>query len=1122
MKCPRCQHENRPGAKFCEECAAPLARACINCGAQLSATAKFCSECAHPAGPASPPGPQRFGAPETYTPKHLAERILTSKTALEGERKQVTVLFADMKGSMELLADRDPEEARRILDPVLERMMEAVHRYEGTVNQVMGDGIMALFGAPLAHEDHAARACYAALRMQESVARYVAEIHRDEGVPLQIRIGVNSGEVLVRSIGSDLRMDYTAVGQTTHLAARMEQMAMPGSILIAADCLRLAEGYVVVRPLGPRPVKGLNAPVEVYEIIGTSRVRSRLHTAAARGLTRFVGRHGELDQLHQALERARTGHGEVIAVVGEPGVGKSRLYWEFIHSKHTQGCLIVESGSTAGQATAFLPVVELLKAYFQIEPSDDVMRIGEKVTSKLLSLDRLLEPFLPALLWILDVPVEDAQWQRLDPRQRRRRTLDGVTRLLLRESQAQPLLLLFEDLHWIDEETQALLDSLVESLPTARLLLLVNYRREYQHGWGSKTYYRQIRIDPLPPASAEELLSGLLGEDPTLEPLTRLLIERTEGNPFFLEESVRTLVETGALAGKRGAYRLEKAPQSLQIPPTVQAILTARIDRLAPADKRLLQAASVVGKDVPFVLLQAIADEGEDALRQGLDRLRAAEFLYETRLSPDREYTFRHALTHEVAYGSLLQDRRRELHRRIVATMETLSSNRIAEEVDRLAHHAVRAEVWDKAVIYLRQAGAKAAARSAYREAAGWFEQALGVLQHLPERRDTIEQAIDLRLDLRNSLHPLGEFRRTLAPLREAETLAEGLDDPPRLARVSACLSQYCRLMESPERAIESGQRALVIAGALGDFALQIVSNVSLGQAYRARGDYRRAIDALRRNVAALQGYLLQEGFGQLALPSVLSRTWLARCLAEQGEFAEGTSYAEEAVQIAESADHPNTLVHAYYGLGLVCLHKGDFEKAIVVLDRGLKLHRPWDLLSWFPAIASSLGFAYALSGRVAEALPLLEKAIEYAGSIKLLGRQSLRMAQLGEAYLLAGRTDEAIELAGRALSFAREYEERGNQAWALLLLGEIASQCGPPHLETAEPHFRQALALAEELGMRPLVAHCHLGLGKLYRRTSKREQAREHLATATTMYREMGMTYWLEKAEAEVTNLRT
>ena len=1117
MKCPRCQHENEAGAKFCEECAAPLVRACANCGRQLSPTAKFCPECAHSTGLAPEAlAATRFSSPESYTPKHLAERILTSKAALEGERKQVTVLFADMKGSMELLADRDPEEARRILDPVLERMMEAVHRYEGTVNQVMGDGIMALFGAPLAHEDHAVRACYAALRMQESVTRYAAEVHRGEGVPIQIRIGLNSGEVLVRSIGSDLRMDYTAVGQTTHLAARIEQMAMPGSILVAADCLRLAEGYVIVTPLGPRPVKGLNAPVEVYEVIGASRVRSRLHAAAARGLTRFVGRDGELDQVRQALERARTGHGEVIAVVGEPGVGKSRLYWEFIHSHHTQGCLIIESGSIAGQATAFLPVIELLKAYFQIEPRDDVAKIGEKVTSKLLSLDRALEPFLPALLWVLDVPVEDPQWQRLDPRQRRQRTLDGVTRLLLRESQVQPLLLLFEDLHWIDEETQALLDSLAERLPTARLLLLVSYRREYQHGWGSKTYYRQLRIDPLPPESAEELLSGLLGEDPTLEPLTRLLIERTEGNPFLLEESVRTLVETEALAGERGAYRLEKAPQSLQIPATAQAILAARIDRLAPEDKRLLQAASVIGKDVPFILLQAIADESEDALRQSLTQLRAAEFLYETRLSPDLEYTFRHALTHEVAYGSLIKDRRRELHRRIVESMETLSSNRIAEEVDRLAHHAVRAEVWEKAVIYLHQAGARAAARSAYRGAVGWFEQALGVLQHLPERRDTIEHAIDLRLDLRNSLHPLGEFQRTLDPLREAEILAEVLDDQPRLGRVSACLSQYFRLIESPDRAIESGQRALVIAEALGDFALQIVSNVSLGQAYRARGDYRRAIDALRRNVAVLEGDLIHERFGQAGLPSVLSRTWLARCLAEQGEFAEGTTYAEEAVRIAETADHPNTLVHAYFGVGLLCLHKGDFQKAIPVLDRGLKLHRTWDLLSWFPAIASSLGFAYAQSGRVAEALPLLEKAVEQAGSMKLLGRQSLRIAQLGEAYLLAGRVDEAIDLAARALNFAREYEERGNQAWAFRLLGEIASRRGPAHVETTEPHYSQGLALAEELGMRPLVAHCHLGLGKLYRLTGKREPAREHLTSATTMYRDMDMRFWLKRAEAE------
>ncbi len=344
MKCPRCQAENPAGTRFCGQRAAPLASVCPSCGASNPPENKFCGHCA---APLDKPAQPRFATPESYTPKHLAEKILTSRTALEGERKQVTVLFADLKGSMELLADRDPEEARRILDPVLEHMMEAVHRYEGTVNQVMGDGIMALFGAPLAHEDHAVRACYAALRMQESVKRYAEEIHRTAGVPLHIRVGVNSGEVVVRSIGSDFHMDYTAVGQTTHLAARLEQMAMPGSILISPETLNLAEGYVAVKPLGKRPIKGLEAPLEVFEVVGAGTVRSRLQAATARGLTRFIGRDPELEQLRQALERAGTGHGQVVAVVGEPGVGKSRLFWEFTHSHRTQGWLILESGSVS-------------------------------------------------------------------------------------------------------------------------------------------------------------------------------------------------------------------------------------------------------------------------------------------------------------------------------------------------------------------------------------------------------------------------------------------------------------------------------------------------------------------------------------------------------------------------------------------------------------------------------------------------------------------------------------------------------------------------------------------------------------------------------------------------------
>src|SRR5215467_461541 len=788
MKCARCQQENPAQARFCMKCGVALSKGCGQCGIELPGGAAFCFSCGHPVGGtiAAP----RFAAPEAYTPKHLAEKILLSKGALEGERKQVTVLFADLKGSMELLADRDPEEARTLLDPVLERMMEAVHRYEGTVNQVMGDGIMALFGAPIAHEDHAVRACYAALRMQESVKRYAEEVHRTMGVPLHIRVGLNSGEVVVRSIGSDLRMDYSAVGQTTHLAARLEQMAMPGSILIAPETLNLAEGYVLVKPLGQRPVKGLDTPVEVFEVVGASSVRSRLQAAAARGLTRFVGRDAEVEQLRQAAERARAGHGQAVAVVGEPGVGKSRLFWEFTHSHRIEGWLVVESTSVSyGKATAFLPLIDLLRTYFQIEARDEARKIREKMMGKLLSLDRTLEPSLPALLWLLDVPVDDPRWERLDPPQRRQQALDGIKRLLLRESQVQPLLLLFEDLHWIDAETQALLDSVVESLPSARLLLLVNYRPEYRHGWGSKTYYRQLRIDPLPPESAQELLEALLGADPGLGPLKLLLIERAEGNPFFLEESVRTLVETKTLSGERGAYRLARTSQTLQIPATAQAILAARIDRLAPEDKRFLQAASVIGKDVPFTLLRAVSEGSEERLRLGLGNLQAAEFLYEARLFPDLEYTFKHALTHDVAYRSLLQDRRRTLHCQIAEALQRLYPDRVAEHIDKLAHHAVCGEIWERAITYCRQAGAKAMARAANREATAHFDQALGALEHLPRDRDALAQAVDLRVELRHALWPLGENARILAEMQKAQSLSETLDDRRRLARVLSVMS---------------------------------------------------------------------------------------------------------------------------------------------------------------------------------------------------------------------------------------------------------------------------------------------------------------------------------------------
>jgi class 3 adenylate cyclase/tetratricopeptide (TPR) repeat protein len=1117
MTCPRCQNENPPGSNFCLGCGARFGATCVACDNNLPIGSRFCNKCGTPVGGKSTEQ-ARFASLESYTPKHLAEKILTSRTALEGERKQVTVLFADLKGSMELLADRDPEEARKLLDPVLERMMEAVHRYEGTVNQVMGDGVMALFGAPVAHEDHAVRACYAALRMQESVKRYAEDVRRREGVVIQIRAGLNSGEVVVRSIGGDLRMDYTAVGQTTHLAARMEQLAEPGSILLSPATLELAEGYVTVKPLGPLPVKGLPGPVEVCELVGAGAVRSRLHAAAARGLTRFVGRDGELDQLRQALERAQAGHGQVVSVVGEPGVGKSRLYWEFTHSHRAHGWLIVEASSVSyGKATAYLPVIDLLKAYFQVEGRDDTRRIREKVTGKVLSLDRALESLLSALLSLLEVPVEDEAWERLDPPQRRQRTLDAVKRLLLRESQVQPLLLLFEDLHWIDAETQALLDGLVESLPTARLLLLANYRPEYQHKWNSKTYYRQLRIDPLPAESADDLLTSVLGAETSLDALKRMLIERTEGNPLFLEESVRALAETKALIGERGAYRLAHDATAIQVPATVQAILAARIDRLAPEDKRLLQAAAVIGKDVPFVLLLAIAERTEEDLRQGLAHLQAAEFLYETSLFPDPEYTFKHALTHEVTYGTLLQDRRRMLHARIAGAIERCYPDRLTEHVERLAHHAVRGEMWDPAVAYLHQAGAKALARSANREAVSYFEQALTALQHLPETRARREQAIDLRFDLRTALFPLGEFERIFGCLREAQGLARALDDQRRLGQLSVYMCHNLNMTGRPTEALEFGQRAHAIGESLGDVPLQVTGNLYLGGACLRTGDYRRAEELLLKVLQLLDGNRGRERLGLAGFPAVMARFYLDCVLADQGKFAEAIIHGQDGIRLAEALDHPYSLTVMCSALGYVHIAQGELNHAIRLLERGVALGREWNLTFHWAQNAGILGYAYALAGRSAEGISLLEHALSALETIGVGAYQPSFLVYLGEAYVLADRLEDAREPTNRALTLARESNQRGYEARALQLLGEISARCDLP--EHAHDHYREALALAVELGMRPLVAHCHLGLAKLSARPDKRQEEQQHLSAAMAMYRDMSMTYWLEKAQIAKTS---
>jgi DNA-binding NtrC family response regulator/tetratricopeptide (TPR) repeat protein len=1025
------------------------------------------------------------------------------------EQKPVAVLAVEVTWPANNEAWASPSEPWTVTSHWEQTIVEKVQGFGGVVLPHAPSLVVAVFGVPLMLEQAPQRAVQAALTLRRLVAEAA-----EAGPSPELRLAVHWGQVLVDTGASDPPARLLVVGDTLARPGRLLGYAEPGEILASPEMGRLVEGWCELRAHEERLGMGQPDPIGAYSVIGLRPLGSPLQRHGQRLLSPFVGRERELAVLDDLLGRVREGRGQVVGMIGEPGVGKSRLCYELIRAHQTHGWLILEtSADSYGQATPYLPVIELLKAYFQIASRDDLSTLRDKVTDKLRTLGQPLASSLPAVLTLLDVPAEDAAWQALEPSQRRQQLLDAIRRLLIRETQIQPILLVAENLHWIDGETQALLDSLVEGLPTARLLLLVTYRPEYHHGWTSKTYYTQLRLDPLTPGPAQELLNTLLGGHVSLVPLMQSLLQRTEGNPFFLEESVQTLVESHVLVGARGAYCLAKPLQNVQVPATVQAVLVARMDRLPPPEKRLLQTAAVIGMEVPCALVQATAELPEAELHHGLAHLQATEFLYEASLFPDLAFTFKHALTHEVAYDSLLPERRRVLHARIVEVLEALDADRLAEQVERLAHHALQGQVWDKALRYYRQAGAKAEARSAYREAVACFEQALGALQHLPESRDTIEQAIDLRFDLRNALSPLGDHGPLLEHLRQAETLAQALGDQRRLGQVFSYMSRQFRQIPDYDCAVASGERALAIAAALGDFGLQVATHSFLGQTYYFLGDYRRALDILRRNVASLEGDLLGEHFSGGVTAFLHSCTWLVASLAELGAFTEGVAHGEKQVWIAKSINQPEKVVQASFATGLLYLRKGDLDKTIAMLERGLGLCQVWNLGGWLPILPSHLGYAYALSGRVAEAVPLLEQAL--GPNVPITGADALCMAYLSEAYLLVGRREEAIQFAGRALALSSERNLRGQQAWVLRLLGEIAAQHDPPEVAPAEDYYRQALALAEELGMLPLIARCHLGLGTLYTKIGHQEPARAELSIAIELYRAMEMTFWLPQAEA-------
>jgi class 3 adenylate cyclase/tetratricopeptide (TPR) repeat protein len=1060
--------------------------------------------------------PVKFGSAQTYTPRHLAEKILTSRSALEGERKQVTVLFADMKGSLEQLP-MDPEEARMLLDPVIERMMEAVHRYEGTVNQIMGDGIMAIFGAPVSREDHAVRACYAALRMQETIGRHSAEVRRTQGVSIQIRIGLNSGDVIVRSIGNDLRMDYSAVGQTTHLAARLEQLAAPGSMLLSRDCLRLAEGYVETKALGPVALKGAAVPIEVHELVAAAPVRSRLQATAARGLTPFVGRRLEMEVLLDVLRRAGEGKGQVLAIVGQAGVGKSRLLHEFIHSPRTRGWMVLESKSVSyGQATPYLPLIDFLKGYFRVQERDDTRTIREKVTGRILLLDQALQETIPPVLDLLGAIPEDHPFRALEPVQRQQITARAVTKLMLSESRIQPVIMVFEDLHWNDLQTLGLLRAVIASIREARLLLLVTYRprdRDDQSEgeplydkWGEQPHYRKVTLEPLAQQSLEQLLGVLLGSDPQLAAMKLFLEKRTEGNPFFVEEIVRTLVEAKVLAGSRGQYRLAQLFSSVQVPASVRAVLAARIDRLTEDQKRLLQQAAVIGKDVPFLLLQAITGKTEHELRAGLADLQLAEYLYESKLFPELEYTFKHSMTREVAYSNLLREQARELHARVAEALVRLNADRIEEHVEQVAEHAELGRLWPMAAAYLQRAGEKAFALYANEEAEKYFGRALAAAKEIPRSREALELAVDLRFELRNTLIALCKLNGIYQCLSEAAPIVAELQDKGRSARHASFMCNHYFLAAEQQRAIEVGEAGLRLAREIRDRRAEGELLDRVGQAYHLCGENRKAIALIEQGIECAAEQRERARLELAFSPAVGYRFWLVSVLAECGDFGAGFVQARSALSIAEEAQHPLSEVLGWLALGHLSRRKGNVDDAIEALERGVALCDRYPLPIWRLRLSSSLGVARACRGRIGEGLEGAREALARAESMGLLVDQPLLHVQLGEILLLAGRAEEALVHGRRALELAQAQGNKRDEPWARFLIGRGLFVSDSGAAEEQATQLTSAISLAVAGEAKPLEAHCRAMLAGVLGQRGEEGSAAEQAAKASRIYEDLDM----------------
>jgi class 3 adenylate cyclase/tetratricopeptide (TPR) repeat protein len=1071
------------------------------------------------------PDPQ-FQAPQSYTPRHLAEKILTSRAALTGERKQVTVLFCDLPNSTPLAERLGPEAMHTLLNRFFELALGEVHRYEGTINQFLGDGFMALFGAPIAHEDHARRAVLAAVGLQRRLREGSAVLGQPPGVEVAVRIGLNTGLVIVGAIGDNLRMDYTAVGDTTNVAARLQQAAAPGQIIIAETTHRLVAGYCTTRSLGALTLKGKAEPVSTWEVLATSETRTRLEVEAGRGLTPFVGRERELRLLQECFAQAEAGHGQVVFLVGAAGMGKSRLLLEFRQRLGTAGTWLEGHALSFGRAMALHPMIDLLKRNFRIEAGDAEGSIIDKIERGVLRLGADLGPLLPYLRYLLAVDPGEVAVRTMDPQLRRAEISDALRRLLLRAAETRPQVVVFEDLHWIDQATEVLLTVTADSIPTSRVLCLFTYRPGYAPPFGDRTYHTRIALAPLSDAGTVQMAQAMLATEQLPEALMALIVQKAEGNPFFVEEVVKSLQETGAMQRQGDRYVLARPVDALVVPDTIQDVLMARIDRLEEAPKRTLQLAAVIGREFPRRLLDRLATLLEQT-EASLQALKALELIYEKPCFPELAYMFTHALIQDVAYNSLLMQQRQELHRLIGRAIEELYADRLAEQYEVLAYHFARGEAWAKALEYLHKAAEKAAQAFATREAIALYDQALEAAGQLGDAVDTsalmaIHQAkAELYFVLSDFERSREEAERLLALARRAgDRVHEGV----ALARMG--LAAY--RAHNFAQALVYARQAIAVATArdarpvlaAGHFITAHVYLVT-GQLDQGKAELDQALVISRSGGNAFyQSYTLNV-VGQ-------SKNW-------EGEYIEAARLQAEGLVIARTHNLVVPLLVGFFSNGLALTGKGDYDEALARFEEGLILsekvgdevlrHRLLNSLGWLLIECGDLERAIDLNRQSAEGarkrgdpetianaeLNLgdiflvqgdLTLAQEFLDGVYRLAhnpatsewmkwRYSTHLfASLGDFWLARGDPARAGEFTAQCLEIATRTNSRKYVVKGWRLQGEIAR--AHRQWDEAEGWLQHALTLAQAVGNPTQLWKTHLALGRLYAEARRPDQARQ------------------------------